>query len=286
MRFKISGSRVKYTAIHGSLYAAPYNDVVRVGSDTVRTRVAPERWIALHRISVRPFERLQISFTEMLTYSNRNSDLAYLNPVAPVFFSELENADRDNAFLGLDIVAQPVDGVELFTSILIDDLVSFKQIVKDDGEPDDGVAVNFGALFSLPFTSQFGIGYSRIEPFVYSHWQRLNTFEQRGQSLGHYLGPNSDELEFRLKKWFPFRVWVQASFRSIRKGYNPLDSEGIVNENAGGDLLTGLRAAGYPMFENSDLNRWRELELSFKVEPRRGIEISANILDRKYIRWR
>jgi len=283
LRFKIGGSRVKYTAIHGSLYAAPYNDVVRVGQDTVRTRVAPERWFTLHRLSVRPFDRLQISFTEMLTYSNRNADLAYLNPVAPVFFSELENSDRDNAFIAIDIVAQPVDRIEIFGSMLIDDLVSFKQILKDEPSGDDDVAVNFGALLALPFGSQFGIEYTRVEPFVYTHWQRLNTFEQRGQSLGHYLGPNADQVEIKVKKWLPFRAWVQASFRNVRKGYNPQDAGGTETENVGGNLLNGGGNAGYRMFQGSDLNKWREFEFSFKVEPRRGIELSANILDRNIL---
>lgn len=283
LRFKLSGSRVKYTAIHGSLYAAPFNDVVRVGADTVRTRVAPERWIALHRISVRPFDRLQISFTEMLTYSNRDSDLAYLNPVAPVFFSELENSDRDNAFIAMDIVAQPIDQLELFGSILIDDLVSFKQIIKDDGAANDDVALNFGAIATLPFSSQFGIEYTRIEPFVYTHWQRLNTFEQRDQSLGHFLGPNADQFEVRVKKWLPLRAWVQASFRNVRKGFNPLNAENNEIENVGGNLLQGRGNTGFIMFQNSDLNKWREFEFSFKVEPRRGIELSANILDRNIL---
>lgn len=283
LRLKVSGSRVKYTAIHGSLYAAPFDDVVRVGQDTVRTRVAPERWIVLHRISVRPFERLQISFTEMLTYSNRDPDLAYLNPVAPVFFSELENSDRDNAFMAVDIVAQPIDRIELFASVLIDDLVNFKQIIKDEGARNDDIAVNFGAIAALPFASQLGIEYTRIEPFVYTHWQRLNTFEQRDQSLGHYLGPNADQFEIRIKKWLPLRAWVQASFRNIRKGFNPIDFENNETQNVGGNLLNGAGNAGFRMFQDSDLNKWREFELSFKVEPRRGIEFSANILDRNIL---
>lgn len=283
IRFKVSGKRFKYTAIHGALYASPFNDVVRVGQDTVRTRVAPERWIALHRFSIRPFDRLQISFTEMLTYSNRESDLSYLNPVAPIFFSELENADRDNAFMGLDIVAQPVDRIELYASLLIDDLVSIKQIFKDEATKDDDVAVNFGASVTLPFASQFSVGYTRIEPFVYTHWQRLNTFEQRDRSLGHYLGPNADELEFKVKKWFPFRAWVQIAFRNIRKGFNPIDQDGTEINNTGGNLLNGSDNLGFSMFQDSDLNRWTEFELSFEVEPLRGLNLSANILNRNVL---
>lgn len=283
LRFKISSSRIKYTAIHGSLYAAPYDDVVRVGQDIVSTRVAPERWFTLHRFSVRPFDRLQISFTEMLTYSNRNADLSYLNPVAPVWFSELENSDRDNATIGLDIVAQPIDRVELYISILIDDALSLGQIFKDTGEPADKVAHNFGAIVALPFAAQLGIEYTRVEPFVYTHWQRLNTFEQRDRSLGHYLGPNADQFEVRVKKWLPLRAWVQASFRNVRKGFNPMDINGNVIENVGGNLLVGRGPFGFKMFQDSDLNKWREFEFSFKVEPRRGIELSANILDRNIL---
>ncbi len=58
---------------------------------------------------------------------------------------------------------------------------------------------------------------------------------------------------------------------------------GTETVNVGGDLFSGLAAVGYRMFENKDLNKWREFELSFKVEPRRGIELSANILDRNIL---
>lgn len=283
MRFKISGAKLKFTSIHGSLYADNFDGFVRVGMDSARTRVAPERWFTLHRLSIRPLDRLQISITEFLTYSNRSSDLSYLNPVSPIFFSELENGDRDNAFMAIDIVAQPIDKIELYGSVLIDDLNSLKDILKDNAVIDDDVAINFGAIASLPFASQFAIGYTRVEPFVYTHWQQLNTFEQRGQSLGHYLGPNADELEVRIKKWLPYRAWVQLSFKKVRKGFNPIDNEGIQILNIGGDVLDGSNNLGYRMFQGSDLNKWSELEFRFQVEPKRGIMFSANVLNRNII---
>ena len=162
---------------------------------------------------------------------------------------------------------------------MIDDLKGFKSIFEDKATVDDDVAMNFGATVALPYASQFGIGYTRIEPFVYTHWQRLNTFDQRDRSLGHYLGPNADELEFRLKKWLPYRAWVQLAYRNVRKGYNPTDENGEII-NVGGDLLDGSKNLGYKMFQGSNKNRWGEIELSAQAEPWRGLVVSANIYDR------
>ncbi|MEO1023293.1 MAG: capsule assembly Wzi family protein [Bacteroidota bacterium] len=280
LRLKFHSKRIRYTALHGSLYARPNDTFVIVGQDTARTRIAPERWIVMHRLSLKPIKQVQIAVTEMLTYSNRVADLSYLNPVAPIFISELENSDRDNAFLALDVVAQPIPKVEVFATLLIDDLISFSDILQDEATRDDDVALNVGFLTALPFSSQFAFGYTRLEPFVYTHWQRLNTFEQRGRSLGHYLGPNADELEFRFTKWLPYRAWIQFAYRNVRKGFNPVDENGNLVRNVGGDLLIGSNNAGFIMFQDADLSAWHELEFGGQIEPFRGVVLSANIVER------
>ena len=143
---------------------------------------------------------------------------------------------------------------------------------------------NYGANISLPFASFFSTGFTRIQPFVYTHWQQLNTIEQRGIALGHEAGPNSETIEFAIKKWLPYRSRISLSFKRVKKGFNPIDENGDVTENVGGDINLGSEGPaqrGYRMFENADINTWNQLELGVQIEPWRGVILTTRIIDRK-----
>jgi hypothetical protein len=280
LRFTARLGWATYTAVHGSLYARTRNERIIVGTDTALTRFAPNRWVVAHRLTIRPWHWFELALFEQLTYSNRNADYAYLNPVNPVFFSELDNGDRDNAVMGADLIVRPLRGTEFYASVFIDDLVSFGSILKDEPLVDDDVAVNFGIYQTLPHALRFGASYTRIEPFVYTHWQRLNTFEQRGMPFGHRLGPNADELAFQIKKFLPYRAWGMAQIAFVRKGLNIEGAQNNAQENAGGDLLLGNAGIGKRMFQDADLHAWTDITLESQIEPIRGVIFSARVLKR------
>lgn len=280
IRFTIRMSWLTFTSVHGSLYAATRNEVIVVGKDTALTRYAPNRWITAHRLTLRPAKWIEVSLFEQLAYSNRNAEYAYLNPINPYFYSELDIGSRDNAVVGGDIIIRPFKGTELFSTIYIDDLVGFSSIFKDEPMVDDDVAMNVGLYQVLPFSLRFGASYTRIEPFVYTHWQRLNILEQRGVPLGHHLGPNSDELAFQLKKYFPYRTWVTTQVSFVRKGFNIAGASNTEEENAGGDLFLGNSRIGKRLFQDSDLHVWTEILLEAQTEPIRGLILSGRLQKR------
>jgi hypothetical protein len=164
--------------------------------------------------------------------------------------------------------------------LLIDDLVGFKSILKDEPEADDDVAMNVGFHLTLNGGWHLGGSYTRIEPFVYTHWQRLNTYDQRGISLGHPMGPNADELMFKIRKWFPWRSWVEVRYGAYRKGLNPVNSAGRETVNAGGNLLWGNAGIGLMMFQNADLQRFETVEAEIQTEPLRGLTLSLRAYKR------
>ncbi len=283
MRFKISTQKINYTALHASLYAQTNNTFVQVGADSVRTRVAPDRFLSLHRFSIQPIKQLKISFTEYLIYSNRTFDMSRANPFAPLIFLELEGQDRDNLLMSFDVVLNPIKRLELYGSVLIDDLTSFNNLFKDVKKKDNDVAYNAGLRLGLPFATEFSTGFTKIQPFVYTHWQPLNAVTQNTKSLGHYLGPNSELIDFNLKKWFSYRTRVDISFRLNRKGFNPVDAQNRIVENVGGDINLGSEGPTqnpYLFLENSDVNKWNEFEIAFQFEPKRGIILTGRYIER------
>lgn len=283
LRFTLKLGWASFTSVHGALYATPANTTVITGSDTVRTRVSPERWITTHRLTLRPWDWLEFSLSEYLMYSNRSADYSYLNPVNSYFFSELENGDRDNAMVGADIIIRPLRGTEVFATILIDDLVEFSQLWGSGSNDKDvnKVAYNIGLYQTLPYAFRFGMSYTRIDPYVYSHWQRLNAAEQRGFPLGFPLGPNSDEFAFQIKKFLPYRAWGMAQIAYVRKGLNPINPLTGKVENVGGDIMLNDKTRQwYTLFKGADLQAWTEIKLESQIEPIRGLIFSARIIKR------
>lgn len=283
MRLKFNSEKFKYTALHASLYAPTTNTFVRVGNDTVRARTAPDRFLSLHRVSFQPIRQVKLSFTEYIIYSNRTFDISRANPFSPLVFQELDVQGRDNLLMSFDAVINPVKRVELYASVLIDDLTSFSNLFRDVKVNDNDASYNAGLRVGLPFAMEFSTGYTKIQPYVYTHWQPLNAVTNRTESLGHYLGPNSEMIDINLKKWFMFRTRIDVAYRISRKGFNPIDQDGNVSQNVGVNINFGSDGPRQPPFlflEDADINRWNEFEISFEFEPRREVVLTGSYIDR------
>jgi hypothetical protein len=78
--------------------------------------------------------------------------------------------------------------------------------------------------------------YTKIRPYVYSHFNIQNTYTAWGTNLGHPIGPNSDEVFSRLA--YNLNDWIRLSldYRYIRRGENIYDEEGTLIKNVGGDV--------------------------------------------------
>ncbi|MEX2526829.1 MAG: methyltransferase domain-containing protein [Gemmatimonadota bacterium] len=105
-----------------------------VGGDRLRLRqmVAPlddlgdvSRFMALHRLEVRPTLDLEFALTEMVVWGGVGRDLEFhlVNPAANLFFAQL-NREGDNASAkyALDMVWRPTPRVELLATYLLDDI--------------------------------------------------------------------------------------------------------------------------------------------------------------------
>jgi hypothetical protein len=77
------------------------------------------------------------------------------------------------------------------------------------------------------------IEYTRIKPWVYTHKYPSNTFNNYGNSLGYFTGPNSDVLFFEARKRFTRKLETSVSLQKYRHGKNYED------KNIGGDINDG-----------------------------------------------
>lgn len=243
-----AGTRhVSYTYLHGTL-----GDRARyvLGDSVPGSGQAPQgivasgnaRYLALHRLDVRPTESVTLAFSEVVVYGRRGVELAYLNPAYPFRTAEHALYDRDNSLFALDATVRPVRGVEAYGTVLVDDF-------------------NFGLIGRRSYSNKWAIqggvqgavgdalawiGYTRVEPFTYTHrffagGSYYNAYTHHGLALGHPLGPNADEWEAGLRLWAPARVTAELRGRYRRRAEGYTDPATGQYVNVGGDLADGAQ---------------------------------------------
>ena len=246
IRFDAQYKSLKYTFLHAWLVGTPGKVVFTVPADTsarFTEDVADDKYFVAHRVELSLPGLFDIGFQEMLIYSNRSPDLAYLNPLTIIESSQRSRGERDNAFWEFDLQLHFIPGIELSGSITFDD-INIPILFSD----------KWNALYAwqagMFYADMFGIAntnlmveYTRIEPYVYSHARsRDDNYTNLDRILGPRIGPNADSWFIRVD-YLPLRN-LTFSFRanSDRKGENILDANGQVIKNVGSDVFLPHRS--------------------------------------------
>ncbi|GAB1430771.1 hypothetical protein MASR2M18_16050 [Ignavibacteria bacterium] len=274
---------IRFTSTHGAVE----------GVDTAGNAYQ-NKYIGAHRLSITPSDWFSASITDMIVYSGRGLDFAYLNPLGFYVSTGLGTPQKsrdDNSLLAIDAALRPWNGAMLYGDLLIDDL-SFSRL--DDtswtGNSNKnawqiGLSQTFDAADSpLLLTGE----YVRINPFVYSHRGIANSWTHLGAPIGYDMQPNSDRWALQAKYWFAPRFFVQIDLDYGRHGENYLDSAGkIITKdydiggrviaypvgNVGGDALRGDADFLYPEsfrvgnnFLRGNISYTRRVRLQFFAE--------------------
>jgi len=255
--------RVRFSYLHASLDPSPLGgEILYFAASGKPRRVKNDKYFAAHRLEWAPSGRLSVGFEESVVYGERGPALGYLIPVN-LFWTENHVQKRDdNVAWGIDFQAVPLPGVRTYGEFFLDE-ASFGDLFKD--RLHNRTAVTLGVetvdLFGVP-TLAAGLEYSRLRPFVYSHWFPINVYSHFGYPLGTPLKPNSEEWNAGIE-WRPFAFWTfDAAGRYTVHGR----SSGSVT--AGGEITDppGVAGAEYH-FLGGDLTRRVEFRAGAEWEP-------------------
>jgi len=232
-------------------------------------RTVEDKFIAYNHIGFTVSDALNFGVGEFIIYGQRGIDLSYLNPFVVYKLVQNDEKDRDNANVFVDFNTKFIKGLKIYGSILLDDL-EFSKI--GTGYWGNQLLYNFGFYSSnlykyLPLDFQFE--YIKVDPFVFTHKKHRNTFSQDGRPLSGVLNPNSELFFTKFDYRFTYRFSVAVSFAYTIHGANPLNPDGSVKENVGGDLNLGHRIfdAKYFTFLGGDREYIRRFETMVKYEP-------------------
>lgn len=238
MEFEIGA--VNYTFLHNWILTKPtkleYNEF------EVDGRIVDSKYLALHRLGISLCKNnIEIGLSEMIVYSNRPPEIAYMTPL--IFYKSVEHSlqDRDNALLAFDGSARITGGLKLYGTLVVDELDFSK------------IGTNWwGNLFSYQIggfvTEPFGIEnldvnaeYIKIVPYTYSHKFIENNYTNFNSFIGPNMHPNSDKLYFNFKYAVSYRLAFDLGISYERHGSNLKDGNGNVIKNVGGDINFGHR---------------------------------------------
>jgi hypothetical protein len=258
----------EYSYTHGSLLALPDDSTKAAGFYTT----IPDKYMAMHRFSLRPSWG-EISFWENVIYSGRGYDIAYLNPLS--FFKSIEHAlrDRDNAMMGLDATVRVVSDVQLKGSFILDD-IRFEELSTDYWS--NKWAWNVAVFTSLIENVDIAVEYAKVKPFMFSHFNPLNSATNDGQIFGGSLLPNSDQVTLLTQWWWGGRYPIKLTVQYRRHGKNIYDDEGNLIFNAGADPFQSNRFGEdsyYAPFLEGDREDFLSLMLQGGMELWRGFNL-------------
>lgn len=159
------------------------------------------------------------SLNEKYYDEDRTWEWVYLIPFIPYAFAEHYVGDRDNAILSIDFSLSFPQYFRWYFEFFIDDISAPHTLFNDDWGNKWAFTAGgqyFGTILQKDIT--ITIEYSRIEPWVYTHFYGgSHRYTHYGKSLGSPLGPNSDAFisvgEFALSKHHSIGLLLQ----NIRK---------------------------------------------------------------------
>jgi hypothetical protein len=234
---------VRYQAIVASLLGDPR---FSAGFDTVSgwefgSGISIDsKYLTAHNLTFIIGSDVELGFTDMVIFSRR-FDLAYLNPFS--FLKSVEHSlnDRDNGLLGAHARARILPGVELRGQVLMDDVAAS---FIGDGFWSNKFAWQAGAMWAAPLglnDVDLMLEWTRVEPYMYSHFRPQNTFSSSKTLLGSQIGPNSISWWGRIHWAITRDLQADLDLQLIQRGENKYDSTGNLIFNAGSDFEQSIR---------------------------------------------
>ncbi len=239
-----------------------------------KLRAVQRKFLAAHRLEVAAHSRLFIGVGESVIYGNRGAEFEYLNPLMLYHAAEHLLGDKDNNTLSIDFTAFPWRGHKFYGEIFIDDLSLEFPIGTYWGNK---LAYLGGWYWAQPFgwrSGELRLEYARVDPFVYTHADSVNIYEQDGDGLGARFGPNADRftLQAAFQPHRDLRLISQLSFQ--RKGRGEIFQPHLPEDgNAKGFLAgTTVNSASYQFQFEDQLRRDIYLKLELAWERRHNAD--------------
>lgn len=261
-------STFEYRYSHFKLLGQPDSNVP-VGAFTD----IPPKYFVLQKFTFKPSWG-DVSYFHSIVYSGRELELAYLNPLS--FLKSIEHSlrDRDKTTMGFDFNINPFRNFQISGTWMLEDIIISRI---GTGFWSNKTAWSIALKYSLPFAADIGIEYTRIEPYMFTHFNVQNNRTNDGFLFGTYLYPNSDETAIQIRWFWGDRYPLILSLIYQRHGNNIYDENGNLLRNVGGDpfYVRKPQDSETVVFLDGDRTNTLSFSINFGYEIIRGFNIQA-----------
>ena len=170
------------------------------------------KFMAATMMTFTPIPRLNISIGYSIIYAENNIQLAYFTPIA--FYKSIDHTltkgvatENQNSQLFFNISSRNIKHLHLYTSIYADE-INFKRLKKSNPQHNP-ISYKVGACLSnwpIPNLS-LQAEFTRTNSANYIHSINAIAYTSNSYILGHYLGPNAQD------------IYVAISYKPIRGLY-------------------------------------------------------------------
>lgn len=187
------------------------------------------KFMATHSLIFTPFKGFRFLLGESIIYNNQ-VQLGYLTPI--LFFRAVSHYQgeltRSNTVSNSQFFAQissrnHIPHTHLYASFWVDE-VSLS--IKGRNQ----TAYNLGvSLTDFPINNLYiSTDYTRVRPYAYVHYLPMQTYQNAGYNLGHWIGPNADQWSTTLQYRVSRGLDIRFMYRYVRKG---TVGEGVIQRN-------------------------------------------------------
>lgn len=168
-------------------------------------------------------QRLQIAASQLVVWAGRDPEWYFLNPFI-MYYSELANEPdslRGNILGAIDVVYYPRPGLELYGTLMIDD-IQVERTGPGDLEPNE-IGWMAGMRLADPLGlsgATLGIEYTRVANRTYNTLPEAERFVHRNKPIGHFLGNDFDRWLLMARKYLGggWLLTLHADFRRHGEG--------------------------------------------------------------------
>ena len=213
---------LEFSYYHGWLVSEAIDSVNSIFPAEGNARTVHRRmYIAANMFTVKPLERLNISFGNSIVYGDMDVQPAYLIPF--FFYKSLVHtihwgSSFQNNAMFINISSRQLKHLHLYGTLFIDEF-SVKRI----GDPTRHNFNSYKTGFTLshwPIRNVvLGGEYTFTNPITFLHDEPTTSFSSNKYNLGHYLKDNAEEFYATLRIYPAGTLQLSASYTYARKGH-------------------------------------------------------------------
>jgi len=177
-------------------------------------RYLANRFLSGHRLDWLVNKKLELGLSEMLLYAGEAQymDFQYLNPILPYYANQYNSNLDDNSLVSIDAIYRPTKKLKTYMQFLVDDFNY------TDHDPN-ALGYIFGIYLS-DFINRTDLlaEYTRIDTWTYTHLEPENQYTHYGWVIGHYLGPDADQILLEICRMLNVDSRIKATYAFKREG--------------------------------------------------------------------